>query len=118
MTLQDIKGLTCFLVNLVNKNGLQIVLQVSQVDTVSQIKASFSNQSTAPMEKLMLQLAAPKSMQLKMEPQSGQMIPPKSENAVTQNILVRNPNKVNTINEAPLLFSCSHHYYYFRNRCV
>ncbi|KAI8878926.1 VHS-domain-containing protein [Backusella circina FSU 941] len=80
-------------INLVNKNGLQIVLQVHQADTINQIKAYFSNQSTAPMEKLMLQLAAPKSMQLKMEAQSAQMIPPKSEKAVTQNILLRNPNK-------------------------
>lgn len=45
---------------LVNKNGLRIELQIQQVDTICKIKAYFSNQSTAPMEKLMLRLAAPK----------------------------------------------------------
>jgi hypothetical protein len=44
----------------VNKNGLRIELQIQQVDTTCKIKAYFSNQSTAPMEKLMLRLAAPK----------------------------------------------------------
>lgn len=57
------------------------------------MKAFFSNQSTAPMEKLMLRLAAPKSMQIKMEPQSSQIIPPKSHQSVTQGILLNNPGK-------------------------
>ena len=33
-------------------------------------------------------------MQLKMEPQSAEVIPAKSEDAVTQNITINNPNKV------------------------
>ena len=33
-------------------------------------------------------------MQLKMEPQSAEIIPPKSDNSVTQMITVNNPNKV------------------------
>lgn len=78
---------------LVNKNGLQINLQIQQVNDICKIKAFFSNHSTAPMEKLMLKLAAPKSMQIKMEPQSSQILQPKSENSVTQNIVVNNPNK-------------------------
>ncbi|KAL0137169.1 hypothetical protein V8B55DRAFT_1546068 [Mucor lusitanicus] len=79
---------------LVNKNGLQIELQMKNPqDSVCQIKAYFSNQSTAPMEKLMLRLAAPKSMQIKMEPQSSQIIPPKSDKSVTQGIVLNNPNK-------------------------
>lgn len=45
---------------LVNKNGLRIELQIQHVDTTCKIKAYFSNQSTAPMDKLMLRLAAPK----------------------------------------------------------
>lgn len=57
---------TCLYLNniiaiLVNKNGLQIELQMKNPqDSLCQIKAYFSNQSTAPMEKLMLRLAAPK----------------------------------------------------------
>ncbi|KAK4513126.1 uncharacterized protein ATC70_012920 [Mucor velutinosus] len=79
---------------LVNKNGLQIELQMKNPhDSVCQIRAYFSNQSTAPMEKLMLRLAAPKSMQIKMEPQSSQIIPPKSDKSVTQGIVLNNPNK-------------------------
>ncbi|KAG1535776.1 hypothetical protein G6F51_011346 [Rhizopus arrhizus] len=80
-------------VTLVNKNGLHIELEINQVDTKYYVKAYFSNVSTAPMEKLMLKLAAPKSMQIKMEPQSSQTIQPKSNRLVTQNILLNNPNK-------------------------
>ncbi|KAG0174155.1 hypothetical protein DFQ28_002617 [Apophysomyces sp. BC1034] len=80
-------------INLVNKNGLQITLEVSQVDSLYRLRAYFSNQSTAPMENLTLLLAAPKSMQLKMEPQSSQLLPPKSDRSVTQGIILNNPNK-------------------------
>ncbi|CAO3639871.1 unnamed protein product [Mucor hiemalis] len=80
-------------VTLVNKNGLQIDLQIQQVNDICRIKAFYSNHSTAPMEKLMLKLAAPRSMQIKMEPQTSQILQPKSENSVTQNITLNNPNK-------------------------
>lgn len=82
------------LILLVNKNGLRIELENQQLDNGYKMKAYFSNQSTAPMEKLKLQLAVPKSMQIKMEPQSSQIIPPKSEKTVTQGILLNNPSKV------------------------
>ncbi|ORE09413.1 VHS-domain-containing protein [Rhizopus microsporus var. microsporus] len=80
---------------LVNKNGLHIELNIKQVDTKYYIKAYFSNLSTAPMDRLMLRLAAPKSMQIKMEPQSSQTLPPKSTRSVTQNIVINNSNKEN-----------------------
>lgn len=104
-------------------------------DSVCQIKAYFSNQSTAPMEKLMLRLAAPKvsmadlclfmqltyffskSMQIKMEPQSSQIIPPKSDKSVTQGIVLNNPNKVSYIKQKHQILD----YQYkqnFRNHCV
>lgn len=82
------------IITLVNKNGLRIELETQQLDNIYKMKAYFSNQSTAPMEKLKLQLAVPKSMQIKMEPQSSQIIPPKSEKHVTQGIILNNPNKV------------------------
>ncbi|KAI8878304.1 VHS-domain-containing protein [Backusella circina FSU 941] len=47
-------------IDLVNKNGLHIILEMNHNDTVYHIKAYFSNHSTAPMEALMLKLAAPK----------------------------------------------------------
>ncbi|KAG2193157.1 hypothetical protein INT47_009590 [Mucor saturninus] len=79
---------------LVNKNGLVIELYIQPMaDTTCRIKAYFSNQSTAPMDKLMLRLAAPKSMQIKMEPQSSQCIPPKSDKSVTQDIILNNPQR-------------------------
>ncbi|KAI9331642.1 hypothetical protein BD770DRAFT_37112 [Pilaira anomala] len=81
------------IITLVNKNGLRIELETQQLDNIYKMKAYFSNQSTAPMEKLKLQLAVPKSMQIKMEPQSSQIIPPKSEKHVTQGIILNNPNK-------------------------
>ncbi|CEG74801.1 Putative ADP-ribosylation factor-binding protein GGA2 [Rhizopus microsporus] len=80
---------------LVNKNGLHIELDIKQVDTKYYIKAYFSNLSTAPMDRLMLRLAAPKSMQIKMEPQSSQTLAPKSTRSVTQNIVINNTNKEN-----------------------
>ncbi|KAI7863163.1 hypothetical protein BDF14DRAFT_1846257 [Spinellus fusiger] len=80
-------------IELVSKNGLSITLKVAQVDSVYRLKAFFSNQSTAPMENLTLQLAAPKSMQLKMEVQSSQIIPPTSDKTVYQNIIIHNPAK-------------------------
>ncbi|KAI7854395.1 hypothetical protein BDC45DRAFT_545222 [Circinella umbellata] len=80
-------------IELVNKNGLKITFEVVQNEAIWRLKAYFSNQSTAPMEQIVLRLAAPKSMQLKMEPQSAEIIPPKSDNSVTQMITVNNPNK-------------------------
>lgn len=82
------------LILLVNKNGLKIELENQPLDHGYKMKAYFSNQSTAPMEKLKLQLAVPKSMQIKMEPQSSQTIPPKSEKTVTQGIILNNPSRV------------------------
>ncbi|KAJ8659605.1 hypothetical protein O0I10_004584 [Lichtheimia ornata] len=80
-------------IELTNKNGLQITLDIVQLDTIWRMKAYFSNQSTAPMENMMLRLAAPRSMQLKMEAQSSDMVPPKSTKSVMQNIILSNPNK-------------------------
>ncbi|KAI9321494.1 hypothetical protein BX666DRAFT_2017438 [Dichotomocladium elegans] len=80
-------------IELTNKNGLQITLHVAQVDSIWRLKAYFSNHSTAPMENLELMLAAPRSMQLRMEPQSASIIPPKSDKTVTQDIILNNPNK-------------------------
>ncbi|CAO3595013.1 unnamed protein product [Absidia cylindrospora] len=77
---------------LVNKNGLRIDLEVRQINTQWKFKALFSNQSTAPMENMTLSLAAPKSMQLKMESQSSQVVPPSSQHSVTQFILLNNPS--------------------------
>ncbi|SAM07164.1 hypothetical protein [Absidia glauca] len=79
-------------IQLVNKNGLRIELEARQIGTQWKFKALFSNQSTAPMENMTLSLAAPKSMQLKMESQSSQVVPPSSQHSVSQFILLNNPS--------------------------
>ncbi|CAO3612235.1 unnamed protein product [Cunninghamella echinulata] len=79
-------------IQLVNKNGLRIDLEVKKINTQLKFKALFSNQSTAPMENITLSLAAPRTMQLNMESQSSQIVPPSSQNSVTQIITLNNPN--------------------------
>ncbi|KAI8148456.1 hypothetical protein BJV82DRAFT_592193 [Fennellomyces sp. T-0311] len=75
-----------------DKNGLQIHLDVyGAAGSVMKIRCFFSNQSTAPMESMELQLAAPKSMQIKMGRVSSFVIPPKSFKGVFQNITINNP---------------------------
>ncbi|KAI8340367.1 hypothetical protein EDC96DRAFT_468949 [Choanephora cucurbitarum] len=80
-------------ITLVNKNGLLIELEVKEQGSQCLMKAFYSNQSTAPMDQLMLRLAAPKSMQIKLEPQSSQTLPPKSSRSITQIIALTNPQK-------------------------
>ncbi|PHZ13511.1 VHS-domain-containing protein [Rhizopus microsporus ATCC 52813] len=82
------------LVDMVNKNGLVIQLEpLSTVNTTYQFKAYYSNKSVAPMDKMTLLLAAPKSMQLKLGPVSSSSVPPTSDKSVTQVITIDNPNK-------------------------
>ncbi|ORY99369.1 hypothetical protein BCR43DRAFT_513492 [Syncephalastrum racemosum] len=78
-------------VQMLNKNGLQIDLCIARSETEWNLKAFFSNQSTAPMENINLQLAAPKSMQLQMGPISSGTVPPKSWRAVNQSVVVKGP---------------------------
>ncbi|KAL9546131.1 hypothetical protein MBANPS3_006812 [Mucor bainieri] len=80
-------------INLVNKNGLSIQLEAYSVGELWKMKAYYSNKSTAPMDKMTLLLAAPRSMHLKMSPASSDSVPPKSENSVTQTITIENPKK-------------------------
>ncbi|KAI8062902.1 hypothetical protein BC940DRAFT_243759, partial [Gongronella butleri] len=77
--------------DLLNKNGLRIDLEIKQLNTQWKLKAVFSNMSTAPMESMVLSLAVPKSMQLKMETASSTTLSPKTDRGITQNILINNP---------------------------
>ncbi|OAD76782.1 hypothetical protein PHYBLDRAFT_180223 [Phycomyces blakesleeanus NRRL 1555(-)] len=78
---------------LVNKNGLCIVLEITQVGSLLSINALYSNRSNAPMTRMTLSLATPKSVELNMGFQSSQTVPPKSENQVYQTIQVKNTTK-------------------------
>ncbi|KAI8361738.1 hypothetical protein BD560DRAFT_373999 [Blakeslea trispora] len=80
-------------ITLVNKNGLLIELEWTEQGHSCLMKAFYSNQSTAPMDQIMLRLAVPKSMQIKLEPQSSQTLPPKSHRSITQTITLNNPQK-------------------------
>ncbi|CAO3630601.1 unnamed protein product [Mucor hiemalis] len=80
-------------ITLINKNGLVILLDVYSSVPTFKCKAYYSNKSTAPMDKMTLLLAAPKSMNLKMSPASSDSVPPKSDKTVTQSITIDNPNK-------------------------
>ncbi|KAI9287850.1 hypothetical protein BC943DRAFT_274375, partial [Umbelopsis sp. AD052] len=80
-------------ITFLEKNGLRIVFQPSYSNGTTHYEALFSNTSTAPMDQLMFQLAAPKSMQLKMDPQSSQAIPARSVDSVRQKVHIKNPNQ-------------------------
>lgn len=53
-------------------------------------RASFTNQTSAPISGLNFQVAVEKSYSLQLQPQSGKDLPPQQPNAVTQNMLVQN----------------------------
>lgn len=85
----------CFMVvDLINKNGLMVRLDVYSSSPAYKMKAYYSNKSTAPMDKMTLLLAAPKTMHLKMSPVSSDSVPPKSDGMVTQSITIDNPSQV------------------------
>ena len=58
--------------------------------SVTNIEASFSNATPAPMEALNFQVAVPKYMQLKMSPASGTSVLPGGSGKVTQLFKVAN----------------------------
>lgn len=58
--------------------------------SVTNIEASFTNSTPAPMDSLNFQVAVPKYMQLKMTPPSSTTVPPGNSGKVTQNFKVAN----------------------------
>ncbi|KAI9357170.1 hypothetical protein BD770DRAFT_389200 [Pilaira anomala] len=82
-------------IDLINKNGLVVRLDVYSSSPTYKMKAYYSNKSTAPMDKMTLLLAAPKTMNLKMSPVSSDSVPPKSDSMVTQSITIDNPSQDN-----------------------
>ncbi|KAG0222708.1 hypothetical protein BGW42_006354 [Actinomortierella wolfii] len=81
-------------VTLVDKDGLKIELEVEYVHgdaSEMRIKAMFSNSQSSNMSALTFRLAVPKSLQLKLEAQSSQVVPAFSNRTVTQMMTIRNP---------------------------
>jgi hypothetical protein len=75
-------------VTLLNKNGFQIDLEIEKTqesDTaVYKITAYFSNQLNSALSALTFRVAVPKTLQLKLDPQSAQVVEPFSKKSVTQ----------------------------------
>ncbi|KAF9395578.1 hypothetical protein BGX21_009855 [Mortierella sp. AD011] len=88
---------------LMNKDGLQIDLDIEKqsrsqsninLATVAttpsyRIKAYFSNHQNNPITSLTFRVAVPKSLQLKLDPQSAQVVPPFSKKTVTQDMMIQ-----------------------------
>lgn len=85
------------IVLLLSKNGFQVDLDIekqSNPDRVYRIKASFSNHQNSPLTSLTFRVAVPKTLQLKLDPQSAQMVPPFSQKTVTQEMTIQAPVNV------------------------
>ncbi|KAG0279784.1 hypothetical protein BGZ96_001809 [Linnemannia gamsii] len=82
---------------LLNKNGLLIDLDIEYVvpGDASSIKAvaHFSNAQSSAMSSLTFRVAVPKSLQLQLNPQSGQVLAPLSKRSVTQSLNITNPTR-------------------------
>ncbi|KAI8996858.1 hypothetical protein BDB01DRAFT_845572 [Pilobolus umbonatus] len=79
-------------IELVNKNGLVIDLDILSTGKEWAIKAYFTNKSSAAMDNMVFMLAVPKIMRVSMSPISSHSIPPKSSRTVHQNIHISNEN--------------------------
>ncbi|KAG0374470.1 hypothetical protein BGX24_010354 [Mortierella sp. AD032] len=82
---------------LLNNNGLLIELDIEYTTPgdVSSIKvvAHFSNANNSTMSNLTFRVAVPKSLQLQLNPQSGQVLQPFSKRSVTQSLSINNPTR-------------------------
>ncbi|KAG0212231.1 hypothetical protein BGX33_003748 [Mortierella sp. NVP41] len=77
---------------LLNKNGFQIELEIEksmEPDAVYKITAYFSNQLNSALSALTFRVAVPKTLQLKLDPQSAQVVAPFSKKSVTQSMTIR-----------------------------
>ncbi|KAF9127410.1 hypothetical protein BGW39_005894 [Mortierella sp. 14UC] len=82
---------------LLNKNGLLIELDIEYTvpGDNSSIKAvaHFSNANNSTISNLTFRVAVPKSLQLQLNPQSGQVLQPFSKRSVTQSLSINNPTR-------------------------
>ncbi|KAF9140388.1 hypothetical protein BG015_001678 [Linnemannia schmuckeri] len=89
-------------VTLLNKNGFQIDLEIeksqeSDSTSVYKLTASFSNQLNSALLALTFRVAVPKTLQLKLDPQSAQVVEPFSKKSVTQAMTIRVPAEVTVV---------------------
>ncbi|KAK3813184.1 MAG: VHS domain-containing protein [Benniella sp.] len=84
-------------VTLMNKNGFQVDLDIEKQlnpDRTYMIKAYFSNHQNSPLTSLTFRVAVPRTLQLKLDPQSAQVVPPFSQKTVTQEMTIQVPANV------------------------
>ncbi|KAG0364970.1 hypothetical protein BGZ54_006990 [Gamsiella multidivaricata] len=72
------------------ENGISNEKQFNS-DRVYKVKAYFSNHQNSPLTALTFRVAVPKKLQLKLDPQSAQAVPPFSKQAVTQEMTIWAP---------------------------
>ncbi|KAF9142670.1 hypothetical protein BGX30_002418 [Mortierella sp. GBA39] len=89
-------------VTLLNRNGFQIDLEIEKSQepdntSVYKITASFSNQLNTALSALTFRVAVPKTLQLKLDPQSAQVVEPFSKKSVTQAMTIRVPAEVGVV---------------------
>ena len=90
------------IVTLLNRNGFQIDLEIEKSQepdntSVYKITAFFSNQLNAALSALTFRVAVPKTLQLKLDPQSAQVVEPFSKKSVTQAMTIRVPAEVGLV---------------------
>ncbi|TDH65447.1 hypothetical protein CCR75_008014 [Bremia lactucae] len=76
------------------KNGLSVDLAITKPNSndlsVTYITATTRNASVVPIEKFVLLAAFPKYIKLKMEPPTGDAVPPNNGGAITQVVKIQN----------------------------
>ncbi|KAF4323167.1 hypothetical protein BBO99_00003436 [Phytophthora kernoviae] len=76
------------------KNGLTVDLDITKPNagdpSVTYITATMRNSTAMPIEKFVFLAAFPKYIKLKMEPPTGDMVPPNSSGTVTQVVKIQN----------------------------
>ncbi|KAG0246651.1 hypothetical protein BGX31_011189 [Mortierella sp. GBA43] len=82
---------------LLNKGGFRVDLDIekqSNPNRVYKVKASFSNSQNTPLSSLTFRVAVPRTLQLALDPQSAQVVPPFSQKTVTQEMTIQVPANV------------------------
>ncbi|KAF9917907.1 hypothetical protein FBU30_000463 [Linnemannia zychae] len=86
---------------LLNKDGFQIDLDIQKSSephgSVYNITAYFSNQLNSSLSELTFRVAVPKTLNLKLDPQSAQVVPPFSKKTVTQSMTIRVPAEISVV---------------------
>ncbi|KAG0251689.1 hypothetical protein BG011_007441 [Mortierella polycephala] len=80
---------------LMSKNGFQVDLDIEKqsgpAEKIYKITAYFSNNQNSAISALTFKVAVPRSLRLKLDPQSAQVVAPFSKKSVTQSMTIQCP---------------------------